>query len=232
MRTLLKSLGRTISGRIAMAGFFCGLLGFASPAFSQISLDLHLGSPQVVQAPAPVEVVQAPVEVAPVVMEEAPPARVEVIPVRPYEGAVWASGRYIVEPRTHRYVWTAGSWDRPGMERAEIIRHDESPDRQFDRGGYYERAPGRDVAIQNREAMQSRSNTVQYRTGTVGSNTAQYRTGTVGNTAQYRTGTVGNTAQYRAGTVGNTAQYRTGTVGNTAQYRTGAAGNTTQSRNQ
>jgi hypothetical protein len=90
MHTLLKALGATMVGRIAVAGFFCGLFGLASPAFSQVSFDLHLGSPAPTYiAPAPVEVVQAPAEEAPVIMEEAPPpAPVEVIPVRPFEGAV------------------------------------------------------------------------------------------------------------------------------------------------
>jgi hypothetical protein len=132
MRTLLKTLSTTTIGRIAIAASFCGLLGFASPAFSQVSvgLDLHLG------APAP---------------------HYEVAPAAPFYGAIWAPGRYVVEPRTRRYVWTPGVWNHPAMERAEI-RHAEFADRGFDRDRH-ENMQGHDRVMQQNHssAQQSRS---------------------------------------------------------------------------
>ena len=112
MKTLLKAIS------------FLGLVAIAAPAYSQVGVDLHFGTP-------------AP--------------RREVIVERPYEGAVYTRGAYYYEPRFARYEWRPGFWGRPNEIRREEVRRDDRRDefRRDDRAhfdaGRGDRETGRTV---------------------------------------------------------------------------------------
>jgi len=45
-----------------------------------------------------------------VVEEPPPPERVEVIPVRPYYGAIWVRGHYVHGRHRGEWIWVPGHW--------------------------------------------------------------------------------------------------------------------------
>jgi hypothetical protein len=87
----------------------CGLLAIASPAFSQVHLNINIGPP---------------------------PPRREVIVVAPYPGAMWVPGYHVYSAPASGYVWVPGSWQRPPRE--QVVWIQPRYVRQGDHYDYYE----------------------------------------------------------------------------------------------
>jgi hypothetical protein len=99
----LKKLRKTDETEDAMVGKILGLLSVGALLSTGCTVEVHHHH----EPPPPVVTVGPP----PVVVEgdvAQPAPIVEVVPARPWVGAVWVPGHW--DRRPHRWVWIGGHW--------------------------------------------------------------------------------------------------------------------------